>query len=96
MEYLIIFLLFWWIAGFIAAGYVFAYFTKKYTILYSNKISRGRTFKSDKLEFLIATFIFGLFGLIAVVNTEYAKKGWMFPWSKKTLDYLGLTKEDLK
>jgi hypothetical protein len=76
--------------GFIGAGYRFAYFTKIHTkeMLQLNKHSGLEWHKEDCKNFVTDIFM-GFIHFLVVIN-KYDSEGWMFPWSKKTKEYLGV------
>jgi hypothetical protein len=92
IVYLTLFLVVWFALGFIGAGYMFSFWTNKFTsiMLMLNKEKALEMYADDRKGF----FIDCMFGAVCLVFVLFDKKnrsyGWMFPWSKKTKEYLGI------
>jgi hypothetical protein len=87
----LLFSLVWFGLGFIGAGYMFAYFTKIHTkgMLQLNKQTGLEWYKKDCENFVTDIFM-GFIHFLVVLTCNYDSEGWMFPWSKKTKEYLGI------
>jgi hypothetical protein len=88
----LLFSVIWLGFGFIGAGYMFAFWTKKHTrtmLTLNEKVGRD-WYKDDCKKFFVDILV-GAGCLFVVLTTkEYRSYGWMFPWSKKTKEYLGI------
>ena len=69
------FVLIWLLCGFIASGFTFAYFQRKYAIV------RQSQFVSDQM-FSLVCYVFGPVALF-VDYFGYSSYGWLNPWGKK-------------
>jgi hypothetical protein len=88
----LLFFVIWFGLGFIGAGYMFSFWTNKFTsvMLMLNKEKALEMYADDRKSFFIDC-MFGAIGLILVLfEKEHRSYGWMFPWSKKTKEYLGI------
>ena len=88
----LLFSVIWLGFGFIGAGYMFSFWTNKFTsvMLMLNKEKALEMYKTDRRDFFIDC-MFGAICLFAVlIAKRYRSYGWAFPWSKKTKEYLGI------
>jgi hypothetical protein len=92
IVYLTLFLIVWFVLGFIGAGWDFAYWTKKYTkgMLQLHKETAIDWYKQGRKDFFLRVLSGFVSFMVCIEHKQYRSYGWMFPWSKKTKDYLGI------
>ena len=73
--YVVGFIVFWFLCGFVASGFIFAYFQREFTFIRKDK------FEIDQNNAIVCL----LFGAIALLisYTGYRSHGWLNPWGKK-------------
>lgn len=71
----ILIILIWLLFGFIASGFTYAYFQRKYTLL------RDSNRKLD-FELAISDIPHGLISLLVIYKLKQYKYGWLFPGVK--------------
>ncbi len=88
----LLFFVIWFGLGFIRAGYMFAFWTKKHTrtmLMLNEKVGRD-WYKADCKRFFVDILAGAGWFFVVLTTKEYRSYGWMFPWSKKTKEYLGI------
>ena len=77
-------LLFWLACGFIAAGYYFAYFQRKYPDI------REFVFNQDQRSAWVTVFC-GVGSILDLITrSRFRSHGWLNPWGKKAKQEAGL------
>lgn len=66
----------WFGCGYLAAGYVFAYFQREYEPIAADNL------KNDTDIFVFA-FVFGVVSLVALSTDDWRKHGRLYPWQVK-------------
>ena len=80
---LVFIVLLWFACGFVAAGYTFAYFQRKYPV------NRREHFEHDK-KIATSDLLLGPVSFFEFFRVRHYGYGWLNPWGKKARKEAGL------